>query len=809
MAADASGTVLVVSDPGLRFLRPADGRLPDPAIPLPFDAYQGVTVQNLGTRPTRLAALYLDPLARAEGGDACTACRFVTAACSAPVAPGMTWRFPARVLFGGIEPGAPALISTVYSLNDHAASAYGPEWVAFLDAAGLPPEATVADAFCRAVRADMPPPQAVSAGLDGPAGTSRLEGLAQADACPTSILPAWAGQGPLPVAPTLPVGPFRGEPIGGVSHALTPIGLPGRTQPVFDRLEASDLDDLGIAPGEPWEGTRAWDLPGAWGETPDRLTSHVLVHNPGPGCASATVEAFRTAAGSLGVITTTVPPGAWGMLDVGTAAWGLFGSATIRVTSDRPLATALTTDSAGASAASPGLVRRSDAPTWLIPLAFQEKVDFAGSVRAHKNERARGLHDRDASAPVGAAREGVVRAGVWPEAAERAVQEEPDLARGWETNVAVFNPALERRSLAFRLQAARQPPREFGYPFEPEVQTVLQLGFGLGRPGGFGWGEVVGEAPAMSIGLESLRKARDVPYYIAAWRVRTVPYPYLAGGRPVRTIGLASLGGPALGDFDDPDAPPVGLVATGALTEALAARIAIQNPTTTTARIGVDAYAGCGLAGTEEIRIDPRQTRYLTVRELPGAALGADSAVLRVLTGTVAALVEVHRPSWALAEDAPPDLEGAYLGAPSSVALPAPQWPTVTLHAAPLAVTLTLDVPRGDTATVAVSYDGPERCLSFTATTDADWLVLANSVGPVPGQIGLSVDRARFGSAAERTADVTITAAEGGVLGSPLTVRVVARYAEGTPIPPTATATPTQSKPGEGRVYVPSAEAGG
>lgn len=753
MAEDALGTVLVVADPGLRYLRPADGRLPDPSAPLPHDAYQGVTVQNLGVRPTRLAALYLDPLARAEGGDACAACRYVTASCSPPVEPGTTWRFPARILFGGTAPGAPALVSTVYSLSDHPAAAYGPAWVAWLDARGLPAEATVADAFCRALAADLPPPSA-----DAPVS-------AQADACPTSLLPAWVEGGELPLDPALPVAPFRGEPIGGVSHALVPIGLPGRRLPVFDRLEASDLDDLGIDLGGSWEGERVWDLPGAWGETPDQLGSHVLVHNPGPGCASARLEAFRTGAGSLGAITTTVPPGAWGMLDVGTATWGLFGSATIRVTSDRPLATALTTDSPGASAASPGSPVRADAPAWLLPLAYQEKVDFAGAALD---------------------------------------QEEPDRARGWETNVAVFNPAAERRQLAFRLQAARQPPREFGYPFEPEVQTVLQLGFGLGKPGGFGWGEVAGEAPAMSIGLESLRQASDLPYTIAAWRVRAVPHPYRTGGRPVRAIGLASLGGPALGDLEDPDAPPAGLVAGAALTESLAARIAIQNPTTATARVGVDAYAACGLAGSVELAVDPRQTRYLAVRELPGADLGADAAVVRVLSGEVAALVEVHRPRWAASADVPPDLEGAYLGAPSAAALAAPAWPTATLRAAPTEVELALDDPEVAVGTIAVSVEGPPRCASFEATTDADWLMLSGAVGPVPGAIGLSVDRARFGAAAERAADVWIAAREPGVLGSPLRVRVVARYLEGTPVAPTPTAPAPDGRP----IYAPFAATG-
>lgn len=760
MAEDALGTVLVIADPGLRYLRPADGRLPDPSEPLPHDDFQGVTVQNLGARPTRLAALYLDPLARAEGGDACAACRYVTASCSPPVAPGMTWRFPARVLFGGVAPGAPALVSTVYSLNERPAAEYGPAWVAWLDERGLPAEATVADAFCRAILADIPPPSS-DASSSAPS---------QADACPTSLLPAWVEGGELPLDPPLPAGPFRGEPIGGVSHALVPIGLPGRRLPVFDRLEASDLDDLGIGLGDPWERERAWDLPGAWGETPDQLGSHVLVHNPGPDCASATLEAFRTGAGSLGTITTTVPPGAWGMLDVGTATWGLFGSATVRVTSDRPLATALTTDSPGASAASPGTLVRADAPSWLVPLAYQEKVDFAGA------------------------------------AAHGADQEEPDRARGWETNVAIFNPAAERRTLAFRLQAARQPPREFGYPFEPRVQTVLQLGFGLGKPGGFGWGEAAGEAPAMSIGIESLRQASDLPYTIAAWRVRAVPYPYRTGGRPVRAIGLASLGGPALGDLENPDAPPLALVAGGAVTESLAARIAIQNPTTATARVGVDAYAACGLAGSLEVAVDPRQTRYLAVRELPGADLGADAAVVRVLSGEVAALVEVHRPRWATSKDVPPDLEGAYLGAPSFAALTAPAWPTATLGAAPASIELALDVPGGDVATIAVSADGPPRCISFDATTDADWLVLSGAVGPVPGTIGLSVDRARFGAAAERVADVTIAAREPGVLGSPATVRVVARYLEGTPAPVTPTA--TRPAPGAAAVYIPAAATG-
>ncbi len=689
----------------------------------------GMTVQNLGDAPTRLLALDVAP----DDGDAasCERCALRRVLCSPPVTPGATWRVTSTV--------------AVVSLSLQPAAAAGDAWAAAAGALGLPNTATVADVVCGyaarwPAEAACPGPALIGALVDGGASPALPDGVDAAAA--------------------------RGERIGGVAAPwLTSDGaLEART---VDRTEALGLADVG------WDTPAAdgpvapfvYDLPGAWIQSPDGLRSQLHVLNPTPGCATVVVSAFRTSSGFRGAYTATLTAGALMTYDLdGTTAFeDVFGSAALRLVSDRPLAAALTVVGPHFTTRVPATrmpPTAGPAPSLrqLLPHAYQEKVDFAAGDVAADTRRAASPDQ----APL-------------------------DRARGWESNIPVFNPYPERLELGFRLQAEGEPRREFGYPLQPRVQTVFQPGFGLGKPGGHGWGELAATAPLplpLAIGVHSWREASDEPAVVEAWSART--WAFDASAPAPRAIGLPDLGGPAVASPDDPEAAPLSLY--GSMTDTFGARIAIQNPLTRTARIAIDSYAAaCGYAGTVEHRIDARQRLLVDVRDLPGTAHGADAAVVRVLEGAAAALVEFRRPGWPTLAAAPPDVASAYLGTPVLDAGPEPVLVAARLAVTPTAVT----VDRAALAPIRAllgHVPDDDRCARYTAASDAPWLAVDAPAGPLPSVLTLTVDPRRLPSG-DATGVVTIASADATITGSPQRITV------------TVTGEPVHQDPG--RAYLP------
>lgn len=700
----------------------------------------GMLVQNLGDRPTRLLSLddvSIDP------PTSCTRCAIRRALCSERIAPGATWQVSTTV--------------AVLSLSDQPAADAGAGWADAAGDLGLPAGATVADVVCTHV--------------------ARWPREAE---CPAAaFIEAFAGGGPTDALPAgLDAAAARGEPIGGVMRRPR-FGIGGPVPGTDNRFEALGLADVGWAPFADDAASRGrfvYDLPGAWIQSPDGLASALHLLNPTASCATIVVSAYRTSNGFRGAFTATLSAGAMGgfALDDVAEFEEVFGSAALRVVSDRPLAASLEIYGPHFTTIAPAIHMPDAAlaaPTLrqLMPLAYQEKVEFAADDAADvAAEAAAGRADATAPGPV-------VDIGVGADTRRDAPAQAPlDRARGWESNIPVFNPYPERLELGFRLQAEGEPRREFAYPLLPRVQTVFQPGFGLGKPGGDGWGELAARAPLalpLSIAVHGWRTASDEPAVIEGWAARTWAFDEAAPAP--RYIGLPDLGGPAVAAPDDPDAPPLAL--HGAMTDTFGARIALQNPLTRTARIAIDSYAAaCGFAGTVEHRIDPRQRLLVDVRDLPGTAHGANAAVVRVLDGAVAAMVEFRRPGWPTLAAAPPDVASAYLGTPvdAADAGPAPANLAARLAVTPTAVT----VDRSALAPIrvlAAYVPDDARCARYRAATDAPWLAIDAPAGPLPSVLTLTVDPRRLPSG-DAVGIVTVSSDDATMAGSPqqITVRV-------------------------------------
>lgn len=695
----------------------------------------GMTVQNLGARPTRL--LSLDDVPLEPPPPSCTRCGIHRTLCSEPIAPGATWQVSTTV--------------AVVSLSDQPAADAGADWAAAAGALGLPAGATVADVVC-----------------------AHVAGWPRDATCPAAdFIEAFAGGGPTDALPAgLDAAAARGEPIGGVVRRPR-LEVGGPVRGTDDRFEALGLADIGWAPTTDDAAPDApfvYDLPGAWIQSPEGLLSALHLVNPSADCATVVVSAYRTSTGFRGAFTATLNAGSVGGYSLDNVAEfdEVFGSAALRIVSDRPLAAALEVrgphfTTMAPAIHMPGAVLAAPTLRQLMPLAYQEKVDFAAEAAAGP-----------AASDVGARRDAPAQAPL-------------DRARGWESNIPAFNPYAERLELGFRLQAEGEPRREFAYPLLPRVQTVFQPGFGLGKPGGDGWGELAARAPLalpLSIAVHSWREASDEPAVVEAWSARTWAFDDTAPAP--RFIGLPDLGGPAVAAPDDPDAAPIPL--HGAMTDTFGARIAIQNPLTGTARIAIDSYAAaCGFAGTVEHRIDPRQRLLVDVRDLPGTAHGANAAVVRVLDGAVVAMVEFRRSGWPTLAAAPPDVASAYLGTPVLDAGPEPD-----LVAARLAVTpTTVTVDRSALAPIrvlAAHLPDDARCARYRAATDAPWLAIDVPEGPLPSVITLTVDPRRLPSG-DATAIVTVSSDDATIEGSPQQITV------------TVTGEPVHRDPG--RAYLP------
>ncbi|MEO8083423.1 MAG: hypothetical protein ABI780_06335 [Ardenticatenales bacterium] len=730
-SAAASRRVLIDPGPhGLWLAKNVDGSTHVP--PVVVSDSSGATVQNLGNAPTRLLELMAWPGEPATSS--CERCALTRTICSPVLAPGSTWHAMSA--------------SAVVSLSVRRAADVDAAWDQAATAAGLGANATVADVVC---------------------AQAAHWGDQTAIACPaTAFIDAIVRGGVTDVLPGgLDAAAARGEPIGGV------VDQPGAAHSAkgtaLDRYEALGVEDIGWA-GPPEDGAPAerfvYDLPGAWVQSPDGLRSALHLFNPTGSCATIELAAYRTSTGLRGAYTHTLTAGALESirLDTVEAFNDVHGSATIRLTSDRPIAAALTVDGPNSGSnfsytvpaiRMPAVALASPTLRRLMPLGYQEKVNFAADAQ-HGGRR----HDD------------IVRIPFLDRTSDLAPDQTiPDHAQGWETNISAFNPYADPLELAFRLQAEGEPRREFAYPLVPRVQTVFQPGFGLGKPGGVGWGEMIAMPVPLpvSIAVHSWRVASDAPLLIEGWGARTWSFDE-AEPQP-RTIGLPDLGGPAVASPEDPAAPKLTLTST--MTDTFGGRIALQNPLTMTAHVAIDTYAPlCGYAGTIERQIDARQHVLINVRDLPGVRSGANAAVVRVLDGAVAAMVELRRPEWSTAAAAAVDIASAYLGTPIDAKDDGPRPEALTARLAVTPTALTVDRAALTPLRALVGHVPDDvRCARYTATVDVPWLTVDVPEGAIPNVLTLTVNPRRLPSG-DATGVVTVASADTTITGSPQRITV-------------------------------------
>lgn len=701
-----------------------------------FGRLTGVTAQNAGVRPTRFMAVYFGVGERAgtDAAAACADCGALAAVCSPAVAPGQTWRFPARPdgSAGDWDAGGRALLASavVYSLNDRPARDYGPAWEGWLrEHPRLGAGATLADIACDALAARPAASPATPAPL-----CDRFADFHTAYVLGTPSA-LWDG---------LPPAPLRGEPAAAVAAVTMPTVASGGGAAFerlsLDRYAAVPLAETGWS--EPAAATGAYTshLPGVYLRTPDGQNGMVFVQNAGTACAAVTIEGFRSTAGMLTrTATLHVPAGGWATFRPEDTWTDARGSVALRLTSDQPIAAAAS--NLGYLTGATHTARRARAlpVAWAAPWVYQPPRPRP---LARAAARADALLD----------------------------------AAGWETNVAVLNPATVRDLVRLETQSAGQPPRDASYPLEPLTQIVLQLGLGLGLTGGGpGWGRLSGTESPMAVALESIRVAGDAQAATEAWATAAWPYdPTGAAPRP-RAFALPDLGGPAAGGVDAAEI----LTRTAALTDTLVGRIVVQNLYTGTARVAIDSYgAACGHAGSLTRTVDRLQAIAIPLADLPGTIWGADAAVVRVLEGEVAVMAEIARPERVGVDDAPPDATSAYLGLPLAEAPEPPDPAPARLDAVPRVIVIP-DVPAGELPAAFRVADaaGTGRCLSFDAAADAGWVRVVTPLGPVPGTVRLALDTSALTPGVLHTAHVTVTAREPAVDASPQTVVVQVRRA--------------------------------
>ncbi|MCB0215898.1 MAG: hypothetical protein KDH92_04625 [Chloroflexi bacterium] len=723
--------------------------------------YAGLRVQNVGERPGRFLVYYLR--ARGEGGrpfamtedppdrradapsrpaqSACSDCVVVGARCSPEVAPGGVWTFPPGLDAEGSAPQA----ATIYSLNTRPAADYGAEWAAWLLDHDLPADTSLAEAVCgQATVVD--------------------------DAAPTcdrylDFHRAFLSGTPTPRFGAAPFEALRGEPIAAVAAARVPTidqSLnPSLDRPALDRYAALRLAETQYAPAgieasQPF--TRSYLLPGLYTRTLEGRLGFVSLQNTDTECASVVLEGFPTGSGQLETAGPfAIAPGAVLQLRLADL-WRSADPITVRASSQRALAVVGSNLGYHVSAAFPAIADHWDRSAWAIPRAYQEPKPIPG-----------GRSVIDASLRLLA-------------------------AEGRETNISVFNAGAEQGAIAIDTQALGKPARSVTVLVDPLLQNVYQLGFGLGSEGGPGWArftpaaDLQGRIQPFAAAFESFRMATDVPAPSEIWAAPAWPVDLMTEGqaadasrRGPAAIALPDLAGPAVGPLAGirPVAP------NPRLTDALTSRIAVQSLAEGGSRVAIDLYAPrCGFVGSLEQRIDRTKTWTLEAGELPGAAHGVDQAVLRVLEGQVAAMVETTRETQQAIGSAPPDLSTAYLGLPLREAFLPPALETAMLAVAPARIDL-----AAPTAVVTASLRIEDalasgRCLSVVAESDAEWLTVLPRIGAIPGDLVLTIDPARIPAGeGPAVADVTLRAVEPSVLDSPRVVRVQVER-PGPPAPP-------------------------
>ncbi len=564
------------------------------------------------------------------------------AVCSPPIAPGASWTFPLRRTDAFRPTDYPtrtvAAVAVAYSLNHRPAKDYGPVWEARAEAAGLEPSASVADVVCHDAERAIRHPETIKP-------DNRMQQV-QCGFYRGFHAAYLTGE---PMVPEEPFDPVRGEPIAGVAAVPMPsvngnAPRPGETPSpwsynrlALDRYAAVPLSETGFGAGSSQPKTFTSYVPGVYTTTPEGQQSVVFVQNAGTECATVRFDALRNGGGPVVQgRTVELPIGSWLGFSAQQTWPELRGSITVRAQSNQPIALAATTLGYLTSGTFTGLRERAAPVAWAVPLAYQAPRPIPW-LRGRAGEAGRG-------------------------ASVVAVDgmEALDAAAGWETNVAIVNPAEEPNMVRMETQAAGQPARDASYPIEPLSQILLQLGLGLGLTGGGeGWGRLSsGELP-LAISLESFRVASDVPAATEAWTTTAWPYDPSFTVHGPRAVALPDLGGPAVGGID----PGLLITRTATMTDALAGRILVQNLGGEPARVAIDSFApDGGYMGGVGRKINAYQTVSVPLAQLPGTRWGANAAMVRVLEGEVAAMFEMRRAEQVAVDDAPPDHTSAYVG---------------------------------------------------------------------------------------------------------------------------------------------------
>jgi hypothetical protein len=669
----------VLFAPNMGVLRRSMPGAPDGSVPGDLEGgladQAGLRVQNLGDHPTRVLAFYFDewkpqeepsdawtpeptptssPLASdqpAQETDCDTCGDMFNAICSPPIAPGETWTFPLRRTDAFTPTGYPTrtvlAAATAYSLNHRPAKDYGSEWEEWVGRSGLDPDATVADVICHEMERAIQHPEAIS-----PEDPQRVQCtfyrgfhgsyLGRESAFSPADFHAVPGE---------PIAGVAAVPMPSVDGSILPVG--GTFDPwsydrlALDRYAAVPLSETGFRPDATDSMTYTTYVPGVYTTTPEGQQGVVFMQNTGTECATVHFDAIRTGSGPVTQGSTVeLPIGSWWAIQASVNWPQLRGSITVRVQSNQPIAVAATTLGYLTSGTFTGLHAREAPVAWAVPLAYQ----------APRPAPLDALLPLSQPLGVGAGGRGPAARNI-PAAADSL-----QAANGWETNVAIVNPATERNMVRMETQAPGVPPRDASYPIEPLNQIVLQLGLGLGLTGGGeGWGRLSSGERPMAITLESFRMASDVPAATEAWTTTAWPYdPTWAEPGP-RAIALPDLGGPAVGGID----PARLITRTATMTDALVGRILVQSLYTGTARVAIDSFASDGgYVGSTLRSIDRYQTISVPLAELPGTRWGANSATVRVLEGNVAVMFETNRAAPVEVDEAPPDHTSAYLGQP-------------------------------------------------------------------------------------------------------------------------------------------------
>lgn len=675
----------------------------------------GLTAQNVGVRNTKLIATYVRPTAQGGAEIPCDGCSATSMQCSEVLAPGGVARIPTYATVTDTSGSrATGVLAEVYSLSTHLARDYGPGYAAWLAGIGVAPDTSLADAICAQLAPDAGQPDAEKGLVD----------------CPSyrSFKGAYLSGAPYQGAPGLPFAPFRGEPIAGVMYG--PRGtLDGRLS--MDRYRALPVSEVGLPSASGAAGTHKYFAPGAHFGTSKGFSSTLSIHNVSLGCSSMTLRPYRTG-GPVGVepIPVRLAPGEARSIVLGRE-WPIGADGAVQIDSDGPVAALLVTRGISTSTSHSAIRAREGEVDWFVPLAYQE-----GRMR-----------------PSAAAADGMIGGlGATLEGAE-----------GWETTVAVLNPSPDLRTLDIEAQASGRRPRNVSVDIGPMEQGVFGLNYGLGRVGGPGWASVRSTGEAMYVAVTSLRRATDSAALQEAWS--TTAWPRESGEAVPQIIALPDLGLPQRGDLDGVQVP------SETYTPALTTTLAVQNLTARQAEVAIDAYARCGYASTLTRTIEGGESLLVGAEELSPEVRGSNSAMIRVVEGEVAVLVEIAEAEQHTHRSTVYDFTNAYLGTPILGRPGASGAPTATLTVSPTRITARRDDPVFPPITVS-SAEGPRRCMVFRATSDALWLTPQPGSGSVPGEFELVVDVEALGTEPRHEATVTVDVHDPAVGNSPAYVHV-------------------------------------